>query len=142
MLRTRKSSAFSTGMTDLLLDTHAFLWWQVRDPRLGPAARAALSDPANRVFVSAASVWEIALKARKGKLTYAAPPTAAIAANGFHELPILAIEAEAAGNLAWTHSDPFDRLLVAQALGRQLVLVTADDAIRRYGGVPQLWAGA
>jgi PIN domain nuclease of toxin-antitoxin system len=129
-------------MTDILIDTHVFLWWQIGDPRLGSEARAVIGDPANRVFVSAASIWEIAIKARKGRLSFNASPAAAIASVGFHELPILAIEAEAAANLDWGHSDPFDRLLVAQAIRLSLVLVTADDTIREFGGVSQLWASA
>jgi PIN domain nuclease of toxin-antitoxin system len=129
-------------MTDVLVDTHVFLWWQTRDPKLGSEAYGVLAAPANRVFVSAASVWEIAIKARKGRLSFAASPTLAIASNGFHELPILAVDAEAAGNLDWAHADPFDRLLVAQAIRLSLVLVTADDTIRSFGGVPQFWAGA
>ena len=125
-------------MSGILLDTHVFLWWQAGDRRLGPAAFEVIADPANRVFVSAASVWEIALKARRGKLSFAASPTAAIAANAFHELPIHAIEAEEAGALAWAHPDPFDRLLVAQAIRHSLVLISADDEIRKFNGVAQL----
>jgi PIN domain nuclease of toxin-antitoxin system len=129
-------------MTDLLIDTHVFLWWEDESPRLGRSGREAISDPTNRIFVSAATVWEIALKTRKGKLKSRGSPTSSIMSNGFHELPILAVEAEAAGNLDWAHSDPFDRLLVAQAIRLSLVLVTADNTIRRFGGVSQLWAGA
>jgi PIN domain nuclease of toxin-antitoxin system len=93
------------------------------------------------VFISAASVWEIATKRRLGKLVFEGSATAAIGANGFHELPVLPIDAEEAGDLAWQHADPFDRLLVAQAIRLGLVLVTADRAIRAFGGVAQLWAG-
>ena len=128
-------------MTDLLLDTRVFIWWQRNEAMLCDPARAAIADGGNRVFVSAASVWEVALKMRKGKLLFNASPTAAILANGFHALPILADEAEAAGALDWDHADPFDRLLVAQAMRASLVLVTADRAIRGYHGVAQLWAG-
>lgn len=128
-------------MADLLLDTQVFLWWQ-RGTSLSQAAADAVADPANRVFVSAASIWEIAIKARKGKLAFAASPIAAVAANGFFELPILSVEAEAAGMMSWDHADPFDRILVAQALRLNLTLVTADKAIRRYPGLVQLWAGA
>jgi PIN domain nuclease of toxin-antitoxin system len=127
-------------MTDLLIDSHVFLWWQTSDPKLSSEARQSMAHADNRVFVSAASIWEIAIKARKGKLISKAPSAAAIAANGFYELPILAVEAEAAGNLDWAHGDPFDRLLVAQAVRLSLVLVTADDVIRKFGGVSQLWA--
>src|SRR5437868_6193212 len=103
-------------MTELLLDTHVFLWWQIKHGNLGSTATDAISDPANRVFVSAASILEIALKVRTGKLRFGGSPTAAIAANGFFELPVLAMEAELAGALDWDHADPFDRLLVAQAI--------------------------
>ncbi len=127
-------------MNGFLLDTHAFLWWQSGDERLGREARDVIAEPGNRIFVSAASVWEIALKARKGKLSFAASPTAAIAANGFHELPIYAVEAERAAALVWPHPDPFDRVLVAQAIEHSLVLISADDAIRKFGGLALLSA--
>lgn len=125
---------------DLLLDTHVFLWWDVGDPRLGGGARAAVTDPANRVFVSAASVWEIAIKSARGKLAFRGSPTGAIAGNGFLPLAISPAHAEAAGTLGWMHPDPFDRMLVAQAIAQSLVLVHADAVIRGYAGVTQLWA--
>ncbi len=128
-------------MTDILIDTHVFLWWQTGNQGLGPNALKSLTAPSNRIFVSAASIGEIAIKARKGKLIAKGSPAAAVAANGFYELPILAIEAEAAGNLHWVHADPFDRLLVAQSIRLSLLFMTADDAIRRFRGVSQLWAG-
>ena len=102
-------------------------------------ARAVIGDPLNAVFISAASVWEIAIKRRLGKLTFDGSASAAIAANGFHELPILPAEAEAAGDLAWRHADPFDRILMAQAVARDLVFVAADATIRGFEGVPRLW---
>lgn len=126
---------------NLLLDTHVFLWWDRRDPGLNTDARAAIEDPRNDVFVSAASVWEIAIKRRLGKLTFHGSASAAIGANGFHELPIVPIDAEDAGNLAWHHNDPFDRLLVAQAMRLGLVLLTADRSIRSFDGVALLPAG-
>lgn len=126
---------------NLLLDTHVFLWWDNRDSSLNAAAWAAIEDPANAVYVSAASVWEIAIKRRRGKLRFAGAATMAIAANGFLELPILPLEAEQAGDLLWAHNDPFDRVLVAQAMARGLVLLTADEAIRGFEPVVQLWAG-
>ena len=125
---------------ELLLDTQAFLWWQTSSTRLGAAARAAIAAPANVVFVSVASVWEIAIKRRLGKLAFADSIASAIAANGFVDLPIGAPDAERAGDLDWDHDDPFDRLIVAQAANRGLTLVTADAAVRRYGGVAQLRA--
>ena len=126
---------------NLLLDTHVFLWWDKQDPTLNAAARAAIQEPRNAVFVSAATVWEIAIKRRLGKLVFNGSAAAAIGANGFHELPILPLDAEDAGNLSWHHGDPFDRLVVAQAIRQGLILVTADKAIRGFDGVAQLWAG-
>jgi PIN domain nuclease of toxin-antitoxin system len=124
---------------DLLLDTHAFLWWDAADPQLGAACAAAIADPANRVFVSAASIWEIAIKQRAGRLSFTGSPSQTVMRNGFLHLPISAEHAEAAAALPPIHQDPFDRILIAQALQRGFVLATADVAIKRYG-VPQLSA--
>ncbi len=126
---------------NLLLDTHVFLWWDRQDAALAEDARKAIEDQRNSVFISAASVWEIAIKRRLGKLVFHGSASAAIGANGFHELPIVSLDAEGAGGLAWQHSDPFDRLLVAQAMRLGLVLLTADHSIRSFGGVAQLPAG-
>lgn len=126
---------------NLLLDTHVFLWWDRRDQALSAEARVAIEDPRNDVFVSAASVWEIAIKRHLGKLTFDGSASSAIGANGFHELPIVPIDAEDAGNLAWHHNDPFDLLLVAQAVRLGLVLLTADRSIRSFDGVALLPAG-
>lgn len=127
---------------NLLLDTHVFLWWDRQEAALNGGARNAIEDPRNNVFVSAASVWEIATKRRLGKLAFQGSAASAIGANGFHELPVVPIDAEDAGNLAWHHNDPFDRLLVAQAVRLGFVLLTADRLIRCFGGVAQLPAGA
>jgi PIN domain nuclease of toxin-antitoxin system len=126
---------------NLLLDTHVFLWWDKWDAALNAAALAAIQNPRNPVFVSAATAWEIAIKRRLGKLVFKGSASAAIGANGFHELPILPLDAEDAGDLSWQHDDPFDRLLVAQAIRQGLILVTADKAIRAFDGVAQFWAG-
>jgi PIN domain nuclease of toxin-antitoxin system len=126
---------------NLLLDTHVFLWWDRQDSALNEHARDAIEDPRNSVFISAASVWEIAIKRRLGKLTFHGSASAAIGANGFQELPIVPLDAEDAGNLAWPHNDPFDRLLVAQAMRFGFVLLTADQSIRTFAGVAQLPAG-
>jgi PIN domain nuclease of toxin-antitoxin system len=125
---------------DLLLDTNVFLWWESSSPRLRAEPKALIADPANQVFVSAAAVWEIAIKRRLGKLAFAGSAAAAIGANGFAELPILAADAEAAGALDWGHADPFDRLIVAQAERRGLTLMTADAAIRSYAKVSLIGA--
>lgn len=117
----------------LLLDTHAFIWWLADDPRLKEPARAAISDPASVVFVSAATVWEIAIKAKLGRLDLGAADAAAeIATNGFIELPISGQHAVAAGSLPLHHADPFDRMLVAQAALEKLVILTRDPLFRSY----------
>jgi PIN domain nuclease of toxin-antitoxin system len=126
---------------NLLLDTHVFLWWDRADKALNAEARALIADPANQVFISAASIWEIAIKRRLKKLEFRGSAVAAIAANGFHELPILPIDAETAGALAWQYSDPFDRMLVAQARRLGLTLASADALIRGVGTIAQMWAG-
>jgi PIN domain nuclease of toxin-antitoxin system len=127
---------------NLLLDTHVFLWWDSRDRGLNPHARAAIEDSRNLVYVSAGSIWEIAIKRRLGKLAFQGSAVAAISANGFLELPIVPTDTEQAGELEWQHADLFDRLLVAQAVRLGLTLATADRMIRAYGGVAQLWAAA
>jgi len=123
-----------------LLDTHVFLWWDSGAEKLCAVVRSAIADPGNNVFISAASVWEIAIKAAKKKLSFTGSPVAAITANGFLELPIAPRHAEVAGGLSWEHSDPFDRMLVAQAQTDSLILVHADGIISGYKSVPQLWA--
>jgi PIN domain nuclease of toxin-antitoxin system len=124
---------------DLLLDTHAFLWWDTSSPELGQEAAAAIADANNRVFVSAASTWEIAIKRKLGRLDYTGSPSQAIDANGFTALPITTRQAELAETLAPIHQDPFDRILIAQSLDRQLVFVTADGQIKQYP-IALLWA--
>lgn len=117
---------------NLLLDSHTLLW-ALHDPeRLAPDARAAIIDPRRLVYFSAASVWELEIKAAKGKLTLAADWLAAAATTGFIELPITAADARMSASLPWHHSDPFDRVLVAQALTRGLQLATRDAQLEPY----------
>ena len=118
----------------LLLDTHAFLWWLSDDRKLSAAARDAIRDPRTIVHVSAASIWEIAIKAKLGRLRVRDGNLAAeIAANGFAELPITARHAQSAGALPRYHDDPFDRMLITQAQMEDLVIITHDRSFRRYG---------
>ena len=126
---------------DLLLDSHVVLWWDAGDRRLSSEARRRISDPESRVFVSAAMPWEVGIKLRKGKLTLYCPPEDLITANGFIALPIDARHGALAGALEWAHPDPFDRVVVAQALSENLILVHADRTIRDFDGVAQFWAG-
>jgi len=124
---------------DLLLDTHVFLWWDAGARHLNDAAAAAIADAGNSVFVSAASIWEIATKRQLGRLSFTGSPTAAIARNGFLPLPILPLHAEQAAALPALHADPFDRMLVGQAQHASLTIVTADSRVAAYA-VPRLWA--
>lgn len=118
----------------LLLDTHTFLWWLNDDPRLRAAAREAIADPLATIYVSAATIWELAIKARLGKLDLEdIDPVEEIAANDFFELPISAVHSFVAGSLPRHHDDPFDRMLVAQAQLEDLVIVTHDTKIEPYG---------
>jgi PIN domain nuclease of toxin-antitoxin system len=121
----------------LLLDTHSYLWWDSDDSKLPESHRAAIASPRNEVFVSAVTVWEIAIKRSIGKLIFEQPVGRSIEAHGFRTLPITVEHAEWAGGLPPIHRDPFDRLLVAQAHLEGLVLVTVDDQILRYQ-VPHL----
>jgi len=126
---------------DLLLDTHVFLWWDAGSPRLAEAARRMIAAPASRIHVSAASIWEIAIKRRIGKLTFTGSPLTAVRANGFVEAPISGADCEAAGDLEWAHTDPFDRLIIAQARARGMTVVTADAVIQGFLGVAIVAAG-
>jgi PIN domain nuclease of toxin-antitoxin system len=126
-----------------LLDTHAFLWWVFGDAKLSrPARRALADDESNEVFVSAASAWEIATKFRIGKLPDAAVVArdiaSAVAAEGFVELPIMVGYAQSAGDLGGRHRDPFDRMLIAQALAEDLTLISNERAFDAYG-IKRLW---
>jgi PIN domain nuclease of toxin-antitoxin system len=126
----------------LLLDTHALLWWLAGDAALSAAARAAIESTDNDVFVSAASAWEIATKHRLGKLPGVAAiiPNlgATIAAQDFAALPITLHHGQIAGALPGPHRDPFDRMLIAQAMVEQLVLVSNETPFDAYG-VTRLW---
>lgn len=118
---------------NLLLDTHALLWWLGDDPSLSPEARAAVAAPGNLVYVSAATAWEISIKRALGKLEAPDDLGAALAHSSFQALPITLSHATAAGQLPPHHSDPFDRMLVAQARLERLTLVTRDPHIPCYG---------
>jgi PIN domain nuclease of toxin-antitoxin system len=126
----------------LLLDTHALIWWLAGDERLSPAARDAIADHGNEVFVSAASAWEIATKHRLGRLPHAGAlaldVAGTVAAAGFAPLAIELEHGQDAGALRWAHRDPFDRMLVAQALRERMALVTNEQAFDACG-VTRIW---
>jgi len=116
----------------LLLDTHVLLWWLTEDDRLTPAMRAAIAEPRTSVAVSAASAWEMAIKAARGKLTIPEGLAEEIERQGFEGLPVTVQDGLAAGALPRHHDDPFDRMLIAQAVRRRFVLVTADRRFVDY----------
>jgi PIN domain nuclease of toxin-antitoxin system len=121
-----------------LLDTHIFLWAIQGSSSLRPPTRR-LMGAAEQVYVSAASIWEIAVKARLGKID--ANPrdlVGAIQASGFLELPVSSLHAVGAAELPLFHSDPFDRLLIAQALAEPLKLLTTDDVLCKYSDLVML----
>ena len=126
----------------VLLDTHTLLWWVEDSPYLSANARRAIADESNEVVVSAASAWEITTKYRLGKL----PEAEAVATNvagcltdeGFEALAISIVDAERAGRLPGYHRDPFDRMIIAQALRHDLAIVSIDTTFDRYG-VNRLW---
>ena len=125
-----------------LLDTHAFLWWLAGDTSLPGSARDLISDRASTIFVSAASAWEIATKHRLGKL----PGAAAIAPDieraarrqGFQALSVTMRHGQWAGALPGPHRDPFDRMLIAQAILEDCALVS-DDVVFDRCGIVRLW---
>lgn len=118
---------------NLLLDTHVLLWWANDPAKVAADARTAIADSANEVFVSAASVWEAAIKEAAGRLAAPSPVEEAAAAAGMVELPIRWPHTRRAAALPPLHRDPFDRMLVAQSLEEGLVLVTRDPLVRQYG---------
>ena len=125
-----------------LLDTHAFLWWTTDDPQLSAVARAFIGDGQNEIFFSAASAWEIAIKFAKGRLELPETPdeyvARRLAQHRFQALPIQLSHALRVAALPEIHTDPFDRLLVAQSQLESLPLLTADAEIARYE-VERIW---
>ncbi len=120
-------------MARLLLDTHVLIWWLQSSPALSPRSLDAIADPANTVAVSAATIYEIAFKARLGKLSVFSPPRESLPTLGFHELPISLDHAERAAQLLLTHRDPWDRILAAQAIVEGMIVVTRDNEIAALG---------
>lgn len=120
---------------NLLLDTHVVMWWAEASPRLQASWIDAIVDRANVVYVSAASVWEVEIKRRNGKLPFPHRFIDVATEYSFEMLSIHAHDAALAGALDWEHRDPFDRMLAAQCIGRGLSLVTADDALRQAPGI-------
>ena len=126
----------------LLLDTHTILWWSEDDHRLGATARQLLSNGTDELLVSPVSAYEMTFKHQLGKLPSASRLLADLdgylVEQGFGVLPIGWHHAELAGRLPVEHRDPFDRLLIAQALSDQLTVLSNDEAFDRFG-VRRLW---
>lgn len=125
-----------------LLDTHVFLWWITDDRRLSQRVRRLFRDPRNELLLSAASAWEIAIKARAGDLKIEGDVgnfvREHLAANAIGVLPVQLDHALGVATLPRYHGDPFDRLIVAQSQAEKLPIVTGDKMIRRYA-VEVLW---
>ncbi len=119
-------------MKRILLDTHVLLWWLSNDPRLGTNARGYIRDPANKVYVSAATNWEISIKRSLGKLTAPDNFDGIIAEKGFTKLSITHFHGDQAGALPPHHNDPFDRMLIAQAQSEGLEIITKDGFFPLY----------
>ncbi len=126
-------------MKKLLLDTHVLLWCLADSPHLNQATRELIDDPSLVVYISAASIWEISIKQARGKLQVVMEKLwSALATGDYEELPVTARHAWRAGQLPPYHQDPFDRMLVAQALQEGLTLVTHDNQLKYYE-VPIIW---
>ena len=126
-----------------LCDTNALVWWVHQSPKLTTAAYATLTDPANTILVSAATPWELSIKHRSGKL-----PEAEVIITSYSDtltrlccisLPMREDHALLAGRLDWSHKDPFDRMLAAQAILEGAVLVSADAVFATLPGLRRVW---
>jgi PIN domain nuclease of toxin-antitoxin system len=127
-------------LSALLLDTHALLWWATKDRSLSRKAKSLLADVNTKVFVSAASAWEIATKVRLGKLAWTSPESVEsyCRAQGFEPLAVTFAHAERAGAWPQPHGDPFDRMLAAQSAIENLPLVTNDRTLAVFG-IERVW---
>jgi PIN domain nuclease of toxin-antitoxin system len=123
----------SSRRVKILIDSHIFLCWDQQLRRLSHPLRAAIADKANDIFVSAASIWELAIKRALGKLSFSRSIVDAVSRLGFDILPVFGIHAEHAGGLPRHHNDPFDRLIIAQAQLERMLLGTQDRLMRPYG---------
>jgi PIN domain nuclease of toxin-antitoxin system len=122
----------------LLLDTHAALWWLGDDDRMGDEAARQLTDERNQVLLSAAVVWEVSIKRALGKLHAPEDLAKTLLGAGAQPLPVTLDHAAAMGSLPWHHRDPFDRMLIAQALTEGATLVSRDEVLKPYG-VSLVW---
>lgn len=129
----------------LLADTHTFLWFIEGDPQLSPTVRQLIQDPINEIWISTASIWEIAIKVSLGKLSLLTPEkpfevhlTEQLLQNGFNLLPIALDHIFLMANLPFHHRDPFDRIIAAQSLVETMPLLSIDAVMDPYG-VTRFW---
>jgi PIN domain nuclease of toxin-antitoxin system len=122
----------------LILDTHAALWWLSDDDRVGSEVARQLTDDTNQVLLSAAVIWEVAIKRSLGKLQAPKDLAPTLLGAGAQPLPVTLDHAAALETLPWHHRDPFDRLLVAQAITEGAALISRDEPLSRYG-VSLVW---
>ena len=117
----------------LLLDTHAALWWLADDDRIGEEVIRHLTDDTNQVLISAVVIWEVAIKRSLGKLDAPEGLAPTMLGAGAQPLPVTLEHAAAVEKLPWRHPDPFDRMLVAQALTEEAAIVSRDEPLSEYG---------
>ena len=126
----------------VLLDTHAFLWWNTDDSRLLTRVKKLISDPSNSLLLSVVSAWEIAIKVHRGRLHTPEPPAtylpSRLAHYGIESLPVTLTHVLETASLPAHHGDPFDRLLIAQARMERIPILTADADFRKYA-VEVIW---
>ena len=117
----------------LLIDTHLILWWVSNSALLSSRAHGLIGDPANTIFISSVSLWEIWLKVSLGKLKVPSDFQNKLANESFENLPLTSAQTRFVTELPWHHRDPFDRMLVAQAQAEHLKFLTADKGMEAYG---------
>ena len=117
----------------LLIDSHAFLWWGEGSPHLSLAARDAIADPTNEVVISIAALWELTIKASSRKLNLPADLETMVGSEGFAVLSITFPHLKRLASLPWHHRDPFDRMMIAQALAEGMPIATGDRFFGAYG---------
>jgi len=126
-----------------LLDTHAFLWWIADSPSLSKRAREVVADPANEIYLSSVSVWEIAIKARAGRLNIFSGDLTRfivqhVSQNQFQSLPVTLSHSAKIHTLSQDHRDPFDQMLAAQSLSENMPILSVDPKLRSFG-VEVIW---
>jgi PIN domain nuclease of toxin-antitoxin system len=117
----------------VLIDSHTFLWWRGGSSALGTTARDAIADPANEVLISIAALWELTIKQSSGRLTFPTSLEAMVVGEGFSVLPITFAHLRRFGTLPRRHRDPFDRMMIAQALAEGIPVATGDQVFTGYG---------